>query len=84
MAETVSAGVTGYLEAVSAGPYAPLGAGDLDVVGIVTAMEESDNRGWYVMGQDTVIDGPPDPDAEPIADVRGSIEFLTSMPEVTR
>jgi len=34
--------------------FCPLGAGDLDVDGILTAIGESDFTGWIVVEQDTV------------------------------
>jgi inosose dehydratase len=73
----VSAGHVSYIEAVRAGLYAPLGDGDLDIAGIVRALESSGYRGWYVLEQDTALAEEPLPGAGPIGDVRRSIEFLT-------
>jgi len=75
----VSAGEASYIEAVRAGLYAPLGDGDLDIAGIVRALESSGYRGWYVLEQDTALLERPLPGTGPIGDVRRSIEFLTEV-----
>lgn len=67
-----------YIEKVRAGMYAPLGEGDLDIVGIVRALEDSGYRGWYVLEQDAALYGPPEPGAGPVLDVRRSIDYLLS------
>jgi inosose dehydratase len=79
VAGTVSAGDTSYIEAVRNGLYAPLGAGDLDLPGIVGALEKSGYRGWYVLEQDAALYGPPVPGGGPVDDVRRSIDFLTGV-----
>ncbi len=76
VAATVSGGDTSYIEAVRAGLYAPLGDGDLDIAGIVGALEKSGYRGWYVLEQDAALYAPPAPGAGPVQDVRRSIEYL--------
>jgi inosose dehydratase len=74
-----SAGEVSYLEAVRAGLYAPLGDGDLDIAGIVRALESSGYQGWYVLEQDVALHEEPPAGAGPIGDVRRSIEFLTGI-----
>ena len=59
--------------------YRPLGTGDVDIAGIVAALEEAGYRGWYVMEQDTVLVGPPR-GAGPAADVREGMAYLESAP----
>ncbi|HKS97951.1 MAG TPA: TIM barrel protein [Rugosimonospora sp.] len=76
VASAVSAGGTSYLGAVRAGLYAPLGDGDLDIAGIVGALEAAGYRGWYVLEQDAALYGPPAPDGGPVLDVRRSLDFL--------
>jgi inosose dehydratase len=76
LAARVQAGELTYTEAVAAGMYVPLGAGDVDIAGIVKALEDSDFDGWYVMEQDTILDGEPDGEG-PLADVLASVAFLT-------
>ena len=79
VAATVSAGEVSYLEAVRAGLYAPLGAGDLDIAGIVTDLEVTGYRGWYVLEQDAALYAEPAPGAGPIGDVRRSVEFMSTI-----
>jgi Sugar phosphate isomerases/epimerases len=64
-----------YAEAVAGGMYVPLGYGDVDVVAIVTALEDAGYAGWYVLEQDTILAGPPDGEGT-VADVRESLYQL--------
>ncbi len=79
VAGTVAAGNTAYQDAVRAGLYAPLGDGDVDIAGIVAALEAAGYQGWYVMEQDTAFDREPADGTGPISDVRRSVEFLLSV-----
>ncbi|BBX69355.1 sugar phosphate isomerase/epimerase family protein [Mycolicibacterium psychrotolerans] len=76
LAAQVQSGALTYTEAVAAGMYVPLGAGDVDIAGIVKSLEDSGFDGWYVMEQDTILDGEPDGEG-PLADVLASVAFLT-------
>ncbi|WP_460445224.1 TIM barrel protein [Angustibacter aerolatus] len=78
VAQRVRAGELGYAEAVAQGLYRPLGQGDVDVAGIVRLLEGSGYQGWYVMEQDTVLDGPPSGEG-PLADVRAGVEHLRRL-----
>ena len=75
-AERVRSGRTGYQEAVAGGLYRPLGQGDVDVAGIVRALERSGYRGWYVLEQDTVLDRAPAEGEGPVHAASQSLEFL--------
>ena len=75
-ADRLRAGELAYAEAVRGGMYRPLGAGDVDIAGIVRALEAAGYQGWYVMEQDTVLAGPDD---DPLADVRTSVAFLRGL-----
>jgi inosose dehydratase len=79
VAATVAAGEASYLGAVRQGLYTPLGAGDLDIAGIVAALEDIGYRGRYVLEQDCALDGEPAPGSGPVLDVRESLAFLTSV-----
>jgi inosose dehydratase len=83
VAATVAGGDASYLGAVRQGLYTPLGAGDLDIAGIVTALEDVGYRGRYVLEQDCALDDAPEPGAGPARDVRASIEFLTAAGVLT-
>ena len=84
-ARKVQEGTVSYTDAVAAGMYVALGAGDVDVAAIVTSLEGAGYTGWYVLEQDRMLAGDPDdPDTpegggDPVADVRDSIAHLTSI-----
>ncbi|ANI40930.1 sugar phosphate isomerase/epimerase family protein [Mycolicibacterium vaccae] len=75
LAAKVRSGEMTYTQAVAAGMYVPLGAGDVDIAGIVKALEDSGFDGWYVMEQDNILDREPE-DEGPLADVLASVAFL--------
>lgn len=68
-----------YVTAVRQGLYTPLGDGDLDIAGIVAALQAVDYQGWYVLEQDCALDVTPPAGTGPIDDVRRSIEFLAKL-----
>jgi inosose dehydratase len=76
MAARVRAGELTYTDAVRAGLYRPLGKGDVDVPAIMRVLVASGYQGWFVLEQDKVLDGP---DADPLADVLSSVEYLRSL-----
>jgi inosose dehydratase len=78
LAARVRDGSISYTEAVRADLYRPLGQGDVDIASIVESLERSGYDGWYVLEQDTVLDGPP-AGVGPLADVRASMEHLLSV-----
>jgi inosose dehydratase len=65
-----------YIDAVRAGLYRPLGAGDLDIPGIIRSLEAAGYRGWYVLEQDCALAEAPPPGEGPIGDVRRSVDYL--------
>jgi inosose dehydratase len=58
--------------------YTPLGAGDVDIAGIVTALRSNGFDGWFVMEQDTILGGEPS-DEGPLRDVRTSVAYMSSV-----
>jgi inosose dehydratase len=78
VAEVVAPGTSSYIEAVRAGLYAPLGQGDLDIAGVVAALERAGYQGWYVLEQDAALVGEPAPGTGPVEAVRASIDFVTA------
>ncbi|MGV9303637.1 TIM barrel protein [Nonomuraea sp. NPDC003727] len=76
LAEQVSNGTLTYTQAVRIGIYRPLGQGDVDIAGIVAALETSGYAGWYVMEQDVVLTGDRD---DPRDGVRQSIAYLGGL-----
>ena len=75
IAARVQAGELSYTDAVRAGLYTPLGTGDIDIAGIVMTLRTNGFNGWFVMEQDTILDGEPT-DGGPINDVRMSVAYL--------
>jgi inosose dehydratase len=80
IATRVKAGELTYTEAVRNGMYTPLGEGDVDIAGIVTALRNNGFDGWFVMEQDTILDGEPTGDG-PVRDVRTSVAYMRSACE---
>lgn len=78
LAADVRAGTLTYTEAVQRGMYTPLGAGDVDIAGIVTALRSNGFDGWFVMEQDAILDGEPS-DEGPLRDVRASVTFMQDV-----
>jgi inosose dehydratase len=76
IAERVAAGELGYHAAVGAGLYRPLGDGDVDVRGVLRAVEESAEAVWYVLEHDEVLDHEPEPGSGPLLHARRSLAFL--------
>ncbi|THA71006.1 inosose dehydratase [Streptomyces sp. A0958] len=81
LADRVRAGRTTYTEAVAEGMYVPLGAGDVDIAGIVRMLEADGYAGWYVLEQDTILRVAPGEDggADPLDDVLASVAHLRSL-----
>jgi len=79
MAARVRAGDLAFRQAVIDGMFKPLGAGDIDITGFVTAIEQSGYSGWHVLEQDTVLNEDPPQGEGPILDARTSFEYLESI-----
>ena len=58
--------------------YTALGAGDVDIAGIVTALRSNGYDGWFVMEQDTILVGEP-LDEGPLRDVQDSVTFMRNV-----
>jgi len=74
----VQAGELTYTEGVREGMYTPLGGGDVDIAGIVTALRSNGSDGWFVMEQDTILDGE-SVDEGPVRNVRTSVAYMTDL-----
>jgi inosose dehydratase len=74
LAADVQAGRLTYTEAVGRGMYTSLGAGDVDIAGIVSSLRSNGYDGWFVMEQDTILDAEP-LDEGPLAEVQASVTF---------
>ena len=78
VAQKVAGREISYTEGVAGGLYRPLGQGDVDVAAVVGALEASGYQGWYVLEQDTILDGPP-ADEGPVRAVRESLTYLDGL-----
>ncbi|WP_102142414.1 sugar phosphate isomerase/epimerase family protein [Mycobacterium hubeiense] len=78
LAARVRTGELSYTDAVRQGMYTPLGSGDVDISGIVTTLRGNGFDGWFVLEQDTVLDGEP-ADEGPARDVRASVGFMRDV-----
>ena len=76
LAGRVRSGQMTYTDAVRAGVYRPLGAGDIDIRGIIGALTAAGYDGWYVLEQDTILAAEPAAGAGPIEDVLASVAFM--------
>jgi len=75
VAHRVLAGETTFGDAINRGIFRPLGQGDVDIAGMVEALEAAGYDGWYVLEQDIKL--PAEPAGEgPVGDVRTSLEYL--------
>jgi inosose dehydratase len=80
MVAPVLARETTLMAATQAGLFTPLGQGDVDIAGVVQALEGAGYQGWYVIEQDTAItDGLPAEGDGPINQVRTSMQYLTDV-----
>ena len=79
LAAQVVAGFLSFGDAVREGMFVPLGTGDVDIAGIVDALESAGYQGWYVLEQDVMLPGEPDGEG-PVADVRDCLTYLTGAP----
>lgn len=75
LAGYVQSGELTYTQAVAEGMYTPLGTGDVDIAGIVAALQDNGFDGWFVLEQDTILDGEPQGQG-PLRDVLSSVAYL--------
>ncbi len=79
LARRVLDGDLPFRRAVVEGLFRPLGRGGVDVEGLIRILETQGYRGWYVLEQDTALDGEPPSGMGPIEDARISVEFLRGL-----
>jgi inosose dehydratase len=58
--------------------YTPLGRGDVDIAGIVAAVRDNGFDGWFVLEQDTILEGEPLGEG-PVRDVVASVAYLSAV-----
>ena len=79
LAGKVRSGEARFHQAVIDGMFTPLGGGEVDIGGVVRALEADGYRGWYVLEQDTVLAADPTPGAGPRIDAVASVAFLRRL-----
>lgn len=79
LAAAVRSGATPYTDAVRDGLFRPLGDGDVDVAGLVSALDTAGYDGWYVLEQDVILDGEPAPGAGPRGAVERSLTYIQGV-----
>ncbi|MGI8870841.1 MAG: TIM barrel protein [Mycobacteriales bacterium] len=78
-AARVGTGELGYTAAVGSGLYRPLGAGDVDLPGVVGSLSAAGYDGWWVMEQDAILTEEPAADAGPQIDVHAGVDYLRTL-----
>lgn len=76
LAEQVRSGELPFRQAVIEGMFKPLGAGGVDISGVVRHLEASNYRGWYVLEQDCALNHEPAPGEGPRSDAAESVAYL--------
>ncbi len=80
-AARVRAGEVPFRQAVQTGLFRPLGSGQVDIGGVVSALEEAGYQGWYVLEQDKVLQEAPPVQRGPIEDAATSTRYLLGLAE---
>jgi inosose dehydratase len=80
LAARVRDGDLTYHAAVVVGMYRPLGEGDVDVAGILAALDDAGFDGWLVLEQDKVLDAAPTPGRGPVDEAGASYRYLQAVP----
>ena len=76
LAARLAARELGFKEAAQKNAFRPLGEGDVDVGGVLERLEGSGYAGWYVLEQDSVVEGEPPEGEGPVVEVRKSLDYL--------
>jgi inosose dehydratase len=78
-AERVRTGDVPFRKAVIDGLFTPLGAGGVDIDGVIRILEAHGFRGWYVLEQDVSLAVEPAPGEGPQADAIESVAYLRRL-----
>jgi inosose dehydratase len=78
-AARVRAGDVGFRQAVADGMFPPVGAGDVDIAGVIRVLEANGYDGWYVLEQDQVLTSEPAPNEGPKRDAAASVRYLHDL-----
>lgn len=61
---------------VQEGLFQPLGAGDVAIDEVITALESAGYRGWYVLEQDCALDEVPEPGVGPLENTTTTLAYI--------
>jgi inosose dehydratase len=78
-AERVRRGDIPFRQAVIDGLFVPLGAGGVDIAGVIRVLEDDGYRGWYVLEQDVSLRATPPAGEGPKADAIESVAYLRGL-----
>lgn len=78
-AQRVLSGEMPFREAVIDDLFVPLGAGAVDIAGVIKHLESIGFDGWYVLEQDVALSSEPPEGEGPIADAIASVEYLKDI-----
>jgi inosose dehydratase len=84
VASAFRAGELSYADAVRRGLYTALGAGDLDIEGVVDRMLRISYSGWFVLEQDMSLTTEPEPNSGPIVSARESLACFRQIARTRR
>lgn len=79
MAERVRSGELPYRQAVIDRMFKPLGAGGVDIGGVIAHLEANGYRGWYVLEQDCALAEEPALGEGPVSEAGNSVAYLRDL-----
>lgn len=79
LGDRVRSGELPFRQATIDGMFVPVGAGSVDISGVVTHLEKNGYQGWYVLEQDCALQKDPAPGEGPKADAITSVEYLQTL-----
>ena len=79
LANRISTGEVSFGAAVKDGLFLPLGTGDVDLAGVIGALEDAGYRGWYAIEQDCFLTENPPEGQGPVEDCRISYRYLVEL-----
>lgn len=79
LANRIVAGEQRFDDAVKDGLFRPLGLGDVDLVGVIGALEAAGYEGWYAIEQDCFLTEDPPEGQGPVLDCEISYQYLSDL-----
>ena len=76
LAGRLAARELGFREAAQKNAFRPLGEGDVDLDAVLKRLEGAGYPGWYVLEQDSVVEGEPPEGEGPVEEVGKSLAYL--------